>query len=114
MSGPKNLGWLARGGAAGSAGRSRWWGLRFPQWGQWLRRSPALRQTQWSGLQGRAVCGSRWRTQRGHAVAGGWLYLWTDSGVKGWGWRRAHAGGRVCGAVVPVCAVPVLCSVDAV
>ena len=62
---------------AGAAGRARCRGLRSPQWGQW--------QTQWSGLQGRAVCGSRWRTQRGHVVAGGWWYLWTDGGVGEWG-----------------------------
>ena len=73
------------GGAAGAAGRSRWRGLRSPQWGQQVRRCAAPRQTQWSGLQGRAVCGSRWRRQRGHAVAGGWWYLWTDGGVGGWG-----------------------------
>ena len=85
MRNPKKLGWLAGGGAAGAAGRSRWWGLRSPQWGQRVRRCAAPRQTQWSGLQGRAVCGSRWRTQRGHAVAGGWWYLWTDGGVGGWG-----------------------------
>ena len=85
MSGPKKLGWLAAGGAAGAAGRSRWWGLRFPRWRQWVRRCAGPRQTQWSGLQGRAVCGSRWRTQRGHAVAGGRWYLWTDGGVEGWG-----------------------------
>ena len=114
MSGPKKLGWLAGGVAAGDAGRSRWWGLRSPRWGQWVRRCAAPRQTQWSGLQGRAVCGSRWRTQRGHAVAGGWWYLWTDSGVG------MEAGGArmlvgVCAVpVVPVCAVPVLCLVDGV
>ena len=85
MSDLKKLGWLAGGGAAGAAGRSRWWGLRSPQWGQWMRQCAAPRQTQWSGLQGRAVCGSRWRTQRGHAVAGGWWYLWTDGGVGGCG-----------------------------
>ena len=72
------------GGAAGAAGRLRLWGLRSPQWGQWVRRCAAPRQTQWSGLQGRAVCGSRWRTQRGHAVAGGWWYLWTDGGREMW------------------------------
>ena len=98
MSGPKKLGWLARGGAAGAAGRSRWWGLRSPQWGQWVRRCAAPRQTQWSGLQGRAVCGSRWRTQRGHAVAGGRWYLWTDGGVGGWGLAARASCGRVCGA----------------
>ena len=85
MRNPKKLGWLAGGGAAGAAGRSRWWGLRSPQWGQWVRRCMAPRQTQWSGSYGSAVCGSRWRTQRGHAVAGGWWYLWTDGGVAGWG-----------------------------
>ena len=31
-------------------------------------------------------------------MAGGWWYLWTDGGVRGWGWWRAHAGGSVCGA----------------
>ena len=91
------------GGAAGAAGRSRWRGLRSPQWGQWVRRCRAPRQTQWSGLQGRAVCGSRWRTQRGHAVAGGWWYLWTDGGVGGWGlvaracwWERVRCLWRPC------------------
>ena len=98
MRNPKKLGWLAGGDAAGAAGRSRSWGLRSPQWGQWVRRCAAPRQTQWSGLQGRAVCGSRWRTQRGHAVAGGWWYLSTDGGVGDGGWWRAHAGGSVCGA----------------
>ena len=63
MRNPKRLGWLVGGGAAGGAGRSRWWGLSSPQWGQWVRRCAAPRQTQWSGLQGRAVCGSRWCTQ---------------------------------------------------
>ena len=37
-------------------------------------------QTQWFRLQGRAVSGSRWHTQRGHAVAGGSRYLLTDGG----------------------------------
>ena len=113
MSGPKKLGWLAGGGAAGAAGRSRWLGLRSPQWGQCVRRCAAPRQTQWSGLQGRAVCGSRWRTQRGHAVAGGWLYLWTDGGVGGMGAGGARMLVGLCAVpVVSVCAVPVLCSVD--
>ena len=85
MSGARKLGWLADGGASGATGRARWWGLRFPQWGHWVRRCAAPRQTQWSGLQGRAVCGSRWRAQRGHAVAGGWWYLWTDGGMGEWG-----------------------------
>ena len=80
MSGPKKLGWLAGGCAAEASGHTRWWGLMSPQWGQWLRRCAAPRQTQWSGLQGRAVCGSRWRAQRGHAVPRGWRYLWTDDG----------------------------------
>ena len=87
------------GGAPGAAGRARWRGLRSPQWGQWVRRCTAPRQTQWSRLQGRAVCGSRWRTQRGHrwlAVGGtcGRAVAWGNGG-----WRRAHAGGRVCGAL---------------
>ena len=83
MSGPKKLGWLAGGGggAARTAGRAPSSGLRSRQWGQWLRRCAAPRRTQWSGLQGRAVCSSGWCTQRGHAVAGGWWYLWTDGGV---------------------------------
>ena len=85
MSGPKKVGWLAGGGAAGAAGRAQWWRLRSPQWGQLVRRCAAPRQTQWSGLQGRAVCGSRWRTQRGHAVPGGWRNLWIDGGVGNWG-----------------------------
>ena len=50
-----------------------------------MRRCAAPRQTQWFGFQARAVCGSRWRTQRGHAVASGWRYLWTDGGVGAWG-----------------------------
>ena len=115
VSGPKRLGWLAGRGAAGAAGRARWWGLRSPQWGQWPRRCAAPRQTQRSGLQGRAVCGSRWRTQRQHAVAGGWWYLvdgrWC--GGKGAGGTRMLVG--VCAVpVVSVCAVPVLCPVDVV
>ena len=72
------------GGGAGVAGCARWCGLGSPHWGQWVRRCAAPRQTQWSGLQGRAVCGSRWRTQRGHAGAGGWRYLWTDIDVGEW------------------------------
>ena len=106
MRNPKKLGWLAGGDATGAAGLSRSWGLRSPQWGQWVRRCAAPRQTQWSGLQGRAVCGSRWRTQRGHAVAGGLWYLWTDGGVGDGGWWRAHAGGSVCGA----CGARVCCA----
>ena len=95
------------GGAAGAAGRSRWWGLRSPQWGQWVRRCAAPRQTQWSGLQGRAVCGSRCRTQKGHAVDG------RRRGGMGAGGACMLVG--VCAVpVVPVCAVPVLCSVDGV
>ena len=112
MGGPKKLGWLAGGGAAGAAGRAQWWGLRSPQWGQWVRRCAAPRQTQWSGLQGRATCGSRWRTQRGHAVAGGWRYLWTDGGLGEWGLAARMLEGVRALLVVPVCAVPVLCSVD--
>ena len=85
MSGPKKLGWLVRGGLGWGRDHARWCRLRSPQWGQWVRRCAAPRQTQWSGLQGRAACGSRWRTQRGHAVAGDWWYLWTDGGVGEWG-----------------------------
>ena len=107
-------GWRG-GGEAGAAGRARWWGLRSPQWGQWVRRCAAPRQTQWSGLQGRDVCGSRWRTQRGEC--GGWRLAGTC--------ERTIAGGvGACGVcmlvgvcavlVVPVCAMPVLCSVDGV
>ena len=111
MSCLKRLGWLAGGGAAETSGHARWCGLRSPQWGQWVKRCAVPRQTQWSGLQGRAVCGSRWRTQRGHAVAGGWWYVWTDCGVGGWGCMLVG----VCAVpVVPVCAVPVLCLVDGV
>ena len=95
MRGPKKLGWLAGGDAAGVAGCVRWWGLSSPQWGQRARRCAAPRQTQWLGLQGRAVCGSRWRTQRGHAVAGGWRYLWTDGGVRACGLALC-ACGRAC------------------
>ena len=112
MNGPKKLGWLVWGGAAGAVGRSRWWGLRSPQWGQWVRRCAAPRQIQRSGLQRRAVCGSRWRTQRGHAVAGGWWYLWTDGGVGEMGAGGARmllgvlcgaCGARVCRASVVLC-----------
>ena len=59
------------GGTAGAASCARWIGLRSLQFGQWLRRYAAPRQTQLFGLQGRYVRGSRWRTQRGHAVASG-------------------------------------------
>ena len=83
------------GGAAEAAGRVPWWGLRSPQRGQWVRRCAPSRQTQWSGLQGRAVRGSRWRTQRGHAVAGGWRYLWTNGGVEAWE-PVVRASWRVC------------------
>ena len=78
-------GWQGQGGAVGVAGCARSWGLRSAQWRQWVRRCAAPRQTQWFGLQGRAVCGNRWRTQRGHAQAGGWRYLWTYGGVGAWG-----------------------------
>ena len=96
------------GGAAPAAVRARWWRLRSPHWGQWVRRCAAARQTQWSGLQGRAVCGSRWRTQRGHAVAGGWRYLWTD----GWMGERglvAHACCWVCVRCLWCSCVPCWC-----
>ena len=115
MRNPKKLGWLAGGGAAGAAGRWRWRGLRSPQWGQWVRWCAAPRQTQWSGLQGRAVCGSRWRTQRGHAVAKR-LVVPVDGrrrGGMGAGGARMLVG--VCAVpVVSVCAVSVLCLVDGV
>ena len=88
MSGPKKLGWLA-------GGRLRCRGLRSQQSGQCVRRCGVPRQTQWSGLQGRAVCGSGWRTQRGHTVAGGWWYLWTEGGVGAWG-LAARAGWWAC------------------
>ena len=115
MSGPKKLGWLAGGEAAGAAGRTRWWGSRSPQWGQWVRRCASPWQTQWSWLQFRAVCGSCWRTQRGHAVAGGWRYLWTDGGVGDRGTCGARMlVGVLAVLVVLVCAVPVLCLVDGV
>ena len=83
---PEGVGeWPEEARVAGGGGvqlRPRgWWGLRSPQWGQWVRRCGAPRQTQWSGLQGRYSCGSSWRTQRGHAVAGGWCYLWTHCSV---------------------------------
>ena len=48
-------------------------------------------------------------------MAGGWWYLWTDGGVGGWGLvARACWWERVRVPVAPVCAVPVLCSVDGV
>ena len=87
-------GWRA-GGAAGAAGSVRWWGLKSPQRGQSVRRCAAPGQNRWSGLQGRAVCGSCWRTKRGQAGAGGWWYLWTDSGVGVWG-LAVRACWRVC------------------
>ena len=92
----------------GPRGRVRWWGLRSPQWGQWVRRCAAPRQTQWSGLQGRDVCGSRWRTQRGHAVAGGWRYLWTDGG-GGDSELAARACWWVCGRCLWCGCVPCRC-----
>ena len=109
MSGPKKLGWLAGVDAAGVVGRASWWGLRSPQWGQWVRRCAAPRQTKWSRLQGGAVCGSCWRTKRGHAVAGGWRYLWTDGGVGAWG-LVARASWRVCVRCLWCSCVPCLCS----
>ena len=100
-------GWQG-GGAAGAAGRSRCWELRSLQWGQWVRRCAALTQTQWSGLQGWAVCGSRCRTPRGHAVAGGWWYLWTDGDVGGSG-LAARACWRVCVRCLGCPCVPFQC-----
>ena len=101
------------GGAAGAAGRARWWGLRSPQWGQWVRRCAAPRQNQWSGLQGRAVCGSRWRTQR----CSGWRLAVPVGGR----WRGGVGAGSarmlvgVCAVpVLPVCAVPSLFPVEGV
>ena len=84
MSDPKKLGWLAGGGHVWGCGLRAVVGVRSPQWGQWVRRCAAPRQIQWSGLQRRAPRGSRWRIQRGHAVAGGCWYLWTDRGVGAW------------------------------
>ena len=124
MSGPKKLGWRAVGGdAAGALGGARWRGLRSPQWGQWVRQSAAPRQTQWSGLQGRAafffvsfaLCipaspGLLGEIGAGLSVVaagvrrGGMLWLavgGTCGRTVAWasgGWRRAHAGGRVGGA----------------
>ena len=82
---PEEVGVAGGGGCVWAAGHARWWGLSSPQWGQWVRRCAAPRQTQLSGVHGRAVCGSCGHTQRKHAVAGGWRYLWTDSGVGEWG-----------------------------
>ena len=45
-------------------------------------------------------------------MAGGWWYLWTDGGVGGWGLVARACWWEPCAA--PVCAVPVLCSVDGV
>ena len=87
-------GWQG-GGAAGAAGRARWSGLTCPQWGQWVRPCAAPRQTEWSGVQSRALCCSRWHGQRGHAVGGGWRYLSTDGGVAAPG-LVARACWRVC------------------
>ena len=101
-------GWRGGGGVARAAGRTRWWGYRSPQWGQWVRRCAATRQTQWYGLQGRAVCGSRWRTQRGmRGLAVGGTCGQTLA------WRTGACGARMlvgmCAVlVVLVCAVPVL------
>ena len=48
-------------------------------------------------------------------MAGGWWYLWTDGGVGGMGAGGARMLVGVCAVPwVPVCAVPVLCSVDGV
>ena len=77
----------------------RFWPQNAPQnhrwWGQWVWRYATPRQTQWSGSQGMAGCGSCWHTQREHAVAGGWRYLWTDGGVGAWG-LVVRACQRVC------------------
>ena len=99
MRNPKKLGWLAGGGAAGAAGRSRCWGLRSPQWGQWVRQC---------GLGCRAglsvvAAGVRRGDMRWLAVGGtcGRTAAWGDAG-----WWRAHAGGSVCGA----CGARVCCA----
>ena len=89
-------------------------GLRSPQWGQWVRRCLAPRQTKWSGLRCRAVCGSRWRTQRRHA----WLAVCGTCGqTVAWGGGACAARmlADVCaGPVVLLRAVLVLCLVDGV
>ena len=92
---PEEAGEANGGGAAGAAGRARWSELRSLQLGHWVRRCVAPRQTQWSGLQGRAVCCSRWHKQRRHMVADGWRYLWKGGGVGAWG-LVARACWRVC------------------
>ena len=98
--GPEMLGWLAGGGG----GWGHWPRAVVGVEGQWVRSCPSPKQTQWSGLQGRAVCGSRWHTQRGHAVAGGWRYLWTDGGGGAIGlvaraWRRMCVPRLWCSCV---------------
>ena len=73
--------WLEEAGVAGGGWSVSGCGLRavveaeVPAVGAGLRWCAAPRQTQSSGLQGRAVCASRWHTQEGPAVAGGWWYL---------------------------------------
>ena len=93
--------WVAGGwGAARVAGCARWWGLRSPQWGRWVRRCAAPRQplAHTEGARG----------GRRLAVP-----------VDGW-WR---GGMGACGVrmLAGVCAVPVVlvravsvsCAVDA-
>ena len=99
MSGQEKLRRPAGGsGAAGVAGCAQLWGLRSPQWGQWVRRCAASRQTQWFALQGRNVRGSCWAHREGTrwlAVSGtcGQMVAWGHGGLQ-----CAHAGGRVCGS----------------
>ena len=84
--GPEEAEVAGWGGGAAQVAVCAWlWGLSSPRWEQQARRCAAPRQNQSLRLQGRAVCGSRRRKQRGHAVAGGWWYLWTGGGVGAWG-----------------------------
>ena len=70
---------------------------------------------------GEAVCGSQadlvvwvagqgrlWWPHRGHAVAGSWRYLWTDSGVGEWG-LAACACCRACVRCLWCSCVPCRC-----
>ena len=95
---PEEAGVAGRGGGSLGCGLRAVVHLRTTQWGQWVRQCAAPWQTQWSGFQSRGVCGSRWHTQRGHAVAsvGGTCGRMVARGHGGlW---CAHAGWWVCRA----------------
>ena len=97
-----------RGVAGGGVGRGWSCGPRAVVGVEWVRRCAAPRQTQWSALQGGAVCGSRWHVQRGHRVAGGWRYLWMDGCVGAWG-LMARACWRLCVRCLWCSLVPCRC-----